>query len=160
MTPEQTRLIEALYQEHHDSMRRVAQKILKDPEAAADAVSQAFLIAILKLDTVAECQDPAKWLFHVLKNTALDEYRRRCRQSAAPLEEIAEVAARSELVSFQELLPQGLTEEEREILCLRIERQMDYARLARHFGLSAGACRMKFSRAKRRCAELLKGTFS
>ncbi len=155
LTPEQTRFFEALYQEHHNAMRHVAQKIVKDPEAAADAVSQAFLIAILKLDVVMGCESPEKWLFHVLKNTAIDEYRRR-RRAEIPMEYIPEPWSEAELISFDDLLPEGLTAGEREILSLRIERGLDYDEIARRLELSAAACRMKYSRARRRCAQLMR----
>ncbi len=155
MTPEQTRFVQMLYQQHHDAMRYLAQKIVKDPEAAADAVSQTFLIAILKIDTVMRCDEPARWLFHVLKNAAIDEYR-RARRGAVPLDGVEDTAVEDDLLPFPDLLPTGLTAEEREILTLRIHRQMEYDDIARMLHVSSAACRMKFSRARKRCAELMR----
>ena len=33
-----------------------------------------------------EHEQPVKWLFRVLKNNAISEYRAQCRHAAAPLE--------------------------------------------------------------------------
>jgi len=155
VTPEQTRFVQTLYQEHHDAMFYLAEKIVKNHEAAADAVSKAFLISILKINTVMGCEDPAKWLFHVLKNAAIDEYR-RMRRCAVPLDGVEEPAVEEEFLSFEDLLPAGLSPGEREILDLRILRQLEYDEIARLLHTSSAACRMKFSRARKHCAELMR----
>lgn len=154
MTPEQTRFVQTLYQEYHDTMFSLAKKIVKNPEAAADVVSKTFLSSILKIDTVMACEDPAKWLFHVLKNAAIDEYR-RLRRCAVPLDGVKEPAVEEDFFSFQDLLPGGLSAGEREILDLRIRRQLEYDEIARLLHTSSAACRMKFSRARKHCAELM-----
>ncbi len=154
MTPEQEELIQALYQEHRADMLLVAARIAGE-SAAPDIVSQAFLAAILKIDTLSECGDPSRWLFHVLKNLSIDEYRRVRLHPAVSLESLPEAAAAAE-ISFQSLLPEGLSAEERQILTLRVEQEMDYAVIAEVLGSTPGACRMRFTRAKRRCAELLR----
>jgi len=155
VTPEQTRFVQVLYQKHHDAMLYIAKRIVKDPEAAADVVSQTFLISILKIDAVMGCEDPAKWLFHVLKNAAIDEYR-RLQRSAVPLEGVEETAVEADFLSFQDLLPAGLTPEEQKILALRIHRELRYEEIAQLLHTSSAACRVKFSRARKHCAELMR----
>ena len=56
-------------------MFEVALRIVKNPVKASDVVSDTFLILILKISTVMDHEDPVKWLFTVLKNNALGEYR-------------------------------------------------------------------------------------
>lgn len=155
MTVEQEGFVRALYQEHHDALLSLAKRIVKDPEAAADAVSQAYLILILKIDSVMACRDPVKWLFHVCKNTAIDEYRRQ-RRRALPLTAAEELGTDPEFLTFQDLLPEGLTEDEREILSLRIQQGMAYEEIAAIMHATSAACRMKYSRAKKHCADLMR----
>ncbi len=155
VTSEQTQLFCKLYEAHHDAMYYIAKRIVKDTATASDVVSQTFLDLILRIDAVMEYSNPVKWLYHVLKNNAIDEYRRMRRRTAVPLENVPAVTAESDMISFEDLLPGELTREERCILTLRIKESLDYTSIARRLGTTEGACRMKFSRARKRCAELM-----
>ncbi len=155
MTPEQLRFVQELYETHHNAMRYIAFRIVQDQEAAADVVSQTFLTVLLKLDQVMACDDPAKWLFHALKNLAIDEYRRSKRHATLPLDALQDLPSETELLSFQALLPEGLSEEDREILTLRIDLGLDYAQIAVRLDSTPEACRMRYSRARKRCAAMM-----
>ncbi len=155
MTSEQAQFLRKLYEAHHDAMYYIAKRIVKDTATASDVVSQTFLDLILRIDAAMEYSDPVKWLYHVLKNNAIDEYRRIKRHAAVPLEHLPAVTEEPDMISFENLLPGELTQEERCILTLRIKESLDYTSIARRLGTTEGACRMKFSRAKKRCAELM-----
>ncbi len=155
MTSEQAQFLRKLYETHHDPMYYIAKRIVKDTATASDVVSQTFLDLILRIDAAMKYSDPVKWLYHVLKNNAIDEYRRMKRNTAVPLENVPAVTAEPEMISFEDLLPGELTSDERCILVLRIKESLDYTSIARRLGTSEGACRMKFSRARKRCAELM-----
>ncbi len=155
MTSEQAHFLRKIYEAHHDAMYYIAKRIVKDTATASDVVSQTFLDLILRIDAAMEYSDPVKWLYHVLKNNAIDEYRRMRRRAAVPLEDVHAVTAEPEMISFEDLLPEGLTREERCILKLRIKEKLDYTSIARRLVTTEGACRMKFSRARKRCAELM-----
>ncbi len=155
MAPEQTCFLQKLYNEHHNAMFYVAKRIIRDSVAASDIVSQAFLMLILKIDVVMEYDEPEKWLFHVLKNIAIDEYRRTRLHGLVSIEDIPEMSVEPEFISFSDLLPKGLTSEEKKILTLRIDRDMDYREISELMSISCSACRMKYSRAKKHCAELM-----
>lgn len=158
LTSEQTQFLRELYEAHHDTMYYIAKRIVKDATTASDVVSQTFLRLILRIDAAMEYSDPVKWLYHVLKNNAIDEYRRMRRHAAMPLEDVPNVpstVAEPEMTAFEDLLPAELTQEERCILILRIKESLDYTSIAQYLGATEGACRMKFSRARKHCAELM-----
>ncbi len=155
MTSEQAHFLRKLYEAHHDAMFYIAKRIVKDTATASDVVSKTFLDLILRIDSAMEYSDPVKWLYHVLKNNAIDEYRYMRRRTAVPLENVPAVTTEPEMIPFEDLLPGELTLEERCILTLRIKDSLDYTSIAQRLGATEGACRMKFSRARKHCAELM-----
>ena len=155
MTQEQLSFFEGLYRKHYDLMFEVALRIVKNPVKASDVVSDTFLILILKISTVMNHEDPVKWLFTVLKNNALGEYRKSKVRKEVSLDDAIIQGKEQELIPFSEMLPKGLTPEERNILLLRLGEDLDYAEIAKRLHTTESACRMKFSRAKKRCADLM-----
>ena len=155
MTQEQLSFFEGLYRKHYDLMFEVALRIVKNPVKASDVVSDTFLILILKISTVMDHEDPVKWLFTVLKNNALGEHRKSKVRKEVSLDDAIIRGKEQELIPFSEMLPKGLTPEERNILLLRLGEDLDYAEIAKRLHTTESACRMKFSRAKKRCADLM-----
>lgn len=155
MTQEQISFFEGLYRKHYDLMFEVALRIVKNPVKASDVVSDTFLILILKISTVMNHEDPVKWLFTVLKNNALGEHRKSKVRKEVSLDDAIIRGKEQELIPFSEMLPKGLTPEERNILILRLGEDLDYAKIAKRLHTTESACRMKFSRAKKRCADLM-----
>jgi len=66
-----------LHVEHRARLERIVNRRLRDPEVAADLVSEAFLRLHRRLATADEPQDPAAWLTRVAINLALSEGRHR-----------------------------------------------------------------------------------
>ena len=94
-------------------------------------------------------------MFRVLKNNTLNERRAQSAHSAVPLDEHIAVAAADNLTPFSGYLPNGLSEIEQKILTLRLSDDLEYAEIAKIMNMTENACRMQYSRARRRCAELL-----
>ena len=129
--------------------------IVGSRDIAEDIVADTFLILLAKINSVMEHEQPVKWLFRVLKNNAISEYRAQCRHAAAPLEESILRAAEPELIPFSGMLPKGLSASEQRILTLRLAEDMDYSTISEKLGISETACRSQYSRARRHCAELM-----
>jgi RNA polymerase sigma-70 factor (ECF subfamily) len=72
---------------HSRPLWRAAWRILGDPEAAEDAVQEAFLRAWRALASFDEAAELSTWLYRIAVNAAIDQRRgRRRRQAiAAPL---------------------------------------------------------------------------
>ena len=107
----------------------------RQPRYCRGHCADTFLILLAKINSVMEHEQPVKWLFRVLKNNAISEYRAQCRHAAAPLEESILRAAEPELIPFSGMLPKGLSASEQRILTMRLAEDMDYStiRKTRHF---------------------------
>ena len=66
-----------LHVEHRLRLERIVDRRLRDPELAADLVSEAFLRLHRRMGTADEPRDPAAWLTRVAINLALSEGRHR-----------------------------------------------------------------------------------
>ena len=153
MTGNQIEFFDDIYRKYYKMMYDVALRIVKNPEIAEDVVADTFLVLITKINAVIE--QPVKWLFRVLKNNALNERRAQSAHSAVPLDEHIAVAAADNLTPFSGYLPNGLSEIEQKILTLRLSEDLEYVEIAQIMNMTENACRMQYSRARRRCAELL-----
>lgn len=79
--------LEDLFEAHHERLFRLARRLLRDSEAARDAVQEVFLRAARHADRLP-AGDPGgeAWLVRVLVNLCRDQFRRRrVRGSAAEL---------------------------------------------------------------------------
>ena len=65
---------------HSGRMLAVARRILRDDEAAADAVQEGFLSAFQSLDRFAGQSSIATWLHRIVVNTSLNKLRSRARR--------------------------------------------------------------------------------
>ena len=155
MTGNQIEFFDDIYRKYYKMMYDVVLRIVKNPEIAEDVVADTFLVLITKINAVIEHEQPVKWLFRVLKNNALNERRAQSNHSAVPLDEHIAVAAADNLTPFSGYLPNGLSETEQKILTLRLSEDLEYVEIAKIMNMTENACRMQYSRARRRCAELL-----
>ena len=155
MTQEQILFFEESYTKYYSMMVQTVLPIVGSRDIAEDIVADTFFILLAKINSVMEHEQPVKWLFRVLKNNAISEYRAQCRHAAAPLEESILRAAEPELIPFSGMLPKGLSASEQRILTLRLAEDMDYSTISEKLGISETACRSQYSRARRHCAELM-----
>jgi RNA polymerase sigma factor (sigma-70 family) len=70
-------LLARLHETHRARLERIVDRRLRDPELAADLVSEAFLRLHKQLATGQTPEDPAAWLTRVAVNLALSEGRHR-----------------------------------------------------------------------------------
>jgi RNA polymerase sigma factor (sigma-70 family) len=75
--------IDELYHANHAAVLRVCSRILRNPEDAADAAQQVFLIALESLDLATRKSAARAWLLTVARNHCLDLLRRRKRLGKA-----------------------------------------------------------------------------
>jgi RNA polymerase sigma-70 factor (ECF subfamily) len=76
-------LIDELYHANYAAVLRVCSRILRNPDDAADAAQQVFLIALESLDLTTNGSAARAWLLTVARNHCLDLLRRRKRLGKA-----------------------------------------------------------------------------
>ena len=67
----------AQLQEHHQQMRGLAIRILHDPEAADDALQNAYIKAYQRRDSFRGDAAMSTWLYTIVYRSCIDEHRRR-----------------------------------------------------------------------------------
>ncbi|MGC4764433.1 sigma-70 family RNA polymerase sigma factor [Micromonospora sp. DT46] len=83
--------LEGMYRRYADRLYTYARTMLREPEAAADAVHDAFLTASQRIDQLREPDRLRSWLYAIVRNECLRQLRERSR--SLPLEEAGEPAA-------------------------------------------------------------------
>lgn len=148
---------ERIYSQRRDKLLRAAYGLMKDKTLAEDMVQNVFAIMLVKYERLKEREKIEGWLVDTLKFVIMTENQRAYHsRELSMLPGFDAPAAQSFDERFEDLLPAELTKEEREILCLYIEAGYSHGEIAEMLGCSVTACRMRYSRARRRCEKLLR----
>ena len=130
-------------------------RLLGSPDAAEDAMQEAFIRAY---DRLGQCRDPANfagWFFMILRNFCYAEARERGR-AHAPEREVMNHPAREradealEVAELRRALARGLgalTVEQREVFVLKHGEGLGYEEIAERTGVAVAALKMRMHRA-------------
>lgn len=89
-TDQLSRQMEELYRQYRSPMFRVALAVLRDEDLAEDAVQQAFLKIFQNFEKIewADCNKTKSFIVILIRNTAIDLYRRRKKEKIISFEEL------------------------------------------------------------------------
>ena len=150
MNTDRDSLFEEIYQRNKNNLLRGAYRIARNKEDAEDIVEETFLIFLQKWEA-GVVEDPDRYLFGILSRVSLNYINRQKRRSCVPLEYVEEVIAAPPVEEkLEDILPSDIAGTDRDILILRLEQNLSYARIARMLGISEIGCRSRFFRAKAR----------
>lgn len=79
---EKQRIFDEEFMPHIDSMYNFAYKLALDEENAKDLVQETYLKAFRFINSFQQGTNAKAWLFRILKNTFINEYRRISKQPA------------------------------------------------------------------------------
>lgn len=147
----------AVYDAYADRLVAYATTLLRDPDAAADAVHDALLVA---RERIGQLRDPARlrpWLYAIVRNECLRQLRDRRR--AAPLDAAGEVidpaaedpgrgVRADELRELVWAAAAALNPGEREVLELTVRHGLEGAELAAALGVNLNTAHALSSRAR------------
>lgn len=149
---------------HLDAMYRVALRLTRDQTDADDLVQEAVLKAYRGFDGFTPGTNAKAWLLTIVRNTFINEYRRRSRQppfldldtaeavGAFPLEELEDPLARffDQIVDDEVLRAiDDLPDVFRETLVLSDVEGLDYAEVARMLDVPVGTVKSRLFRGRR-----------
>lgn len=146
--------IDKLCKSYESALYQYAARRLRDDELAKDLVQETFLLLVIQVSEIYTHENPAGWLFRVLGNMIRRELKKPYHQELPLVSEEAALLSYTDEHFFQDL-PSGLSDAERELLALRLEKNWDYETIADFLGITPAACRQRMSRAIRKCRELL-----
>lgn len=150
-----------------DSLASFAYSMLRDRQAAEDAVQQAFLELVRAAPSIkGDGRSLRAWLFRSVRFTCLDEIRRRGRRPetpTAPMPESVDVHAEVETPGMDPDLENALsqlTERQRSLLALRHVVGLSGSETAEVMGMSRAAAYAATARAEKQLRKLLESVES
>lgn len=136
-------------------LTKVAYYILEDKDAEEDIVQSAFAALLIKQEQLRNHPNIGGWLVKTVQNLAYNEQNKAWRTQEVRFLPDYEPAAGEPQEDFMSLLPPELTEDQKKVLYYHIEAGLPHEEIAARLGCSPEASRMRFSRAVRRCRELM-----
>ena len=155
MNTVQENFIARLYRDHYLLLYRYALAILRDREAAEDAVQQVFELTCQKAEELPELINPRAWLMGVLKNVLRNMERKRQTQ-ARHLEELGPEteqlpgnrAGPEENVDY--MRPPQVSPEDFELFKAVTVYGYTCAEVARRYHISESACYKRIQRTRQK----------
>ena len=161
---------------YQDMVYNQAYRVMGEPDAASDAVQEAFISAYRKIGSFRGGSFKA-WLLRIVTNACYDELRRRKRRPTTPLsptdeyeEEIEsprwiadpselpeDTAARAELSEAIQHCLNDLSPDFRTVVVLVDVQGMDYAEAAGIIGKPLGTVKSRLARARSGMRKCLQG---
>jgi RNA polymerase sigma factor (sigma-70 family) len=143
------------YDRYASDLYGYCRSLLREPDDAADAVQDTFVIAASKLSGLREPARLRAWLFAVARNECL--HRLKSRRSAAPLQDAPEpaddtvdigaAAERAETVALVRAAVNGLNDSERDVIN-QLWHGLEVPEVAAVLGVSRNHAHALFSRAR------------
>lgn len=157
---EEQNKFEKLYLEHRSLMFSVARNILQDDELAEDAVHQAFIKIIENFHKINDFSSHKTrgYFVIIVRNTAIDIYRRRRGREALPFDEelyIDPLYQNTELSNHLAEAVLSLPAIYKDAMKLQYICGFSSREAAEQLGISAPAFRKRIYRAKRRLKEIM-----
>ena len=144
-----------IYEDNFDMLVKVAYYILQDKNILEDIVQSAFAALLFKREQLRNHPNIAGWLVKTVPNLADNEQNKAWRTQEVRFLPDYEPAANGPQENFISLLPPELTEDQKRVLYYRLEVRLSHEEIAAHLGCSSDASRMRYSRALKRCKELM-----
>lgn len=173
MTPEDSEKIKTLYEIYEQPMYRIAFAVLKNPELAEDAVSDAFVRIIdrLKKFKNPESEKTKAYIVKIIKSTSINIYRKNKRiinretaidDSVLQISDSSQnteenVMERMENQNRRNLLNK-LDETDRNIIMLRCGNDLTWKEVAERTSMTESTARKRFERARKKLISMKGGT--
>jgi RNA polymerase sigma-70 factor (ECF subfamily) len=153
-------LISDLYHANYAAVLRVCSSILRNPEDAADAAQEVFLIALQSVDATARGSAARGWLLTVARNHCFDLLRRRKRLAKALVTLGSDVGRGTDMETavadrdFVDIVFKQLTKHERQALWQSAVESRPLADIAGRLRLSYMAAAQLLHRARRHAMQV------
>ncbi|MGN9811351.1 sigma-70 family RNA polymerase sigma factor [Micromonospora sp. BQ11] len=148
--------LEGMYRRYADRLYTYARSVLGEPEAAADAVHDGFLLASRRIDQLRDPDRLRPWLYAIVRNECLRLLRERSR--SAPLDEAGEVPAEpvdpgaglnaAQVRDLVHAATAALNPGDREVVQLAIRHELSPTDIGAALGMPANHAHARLSRAR------------
>jgi len=144
---------EILYERYFQRIYRYCLKRTSQVQIAEDLSSEIFLRVLRHLDSYRPQGNFAAWLFRIAHNVVIDHYRRQKPSIAIDHIQMKGDSKMTQTVANQLLVADmlsDLTDDERELLVLRLEAELTAPEIAERTGKTANAVRVQIYRLLKR----------
>ncbi|MGC5033834.1 RNA polymerase sigma factor [Micromonospora sp. DT229] len=148
--------LEGMYRRYADRLYTYARTMVRDPEAAADAVHDAFLTAGQRIGQLREPDRLRSWLYAIVRNECLRQLRERSR--SLPLDEAGEPVADADdpatgvnaeqVRALVHAAVAALNPGDREVVHLAIRHNLSTVDIGAALGVPANHAHARLSRAR------------
>ncbi|MEU4778058.1 sigma-70 family RNA polymerase sigma factor [Micromonospora sp. NPDC023633] len=148
--------LEGMYRRYADRLYTYARTMLREPEAAADAVHDAFLTASQRIGQLREPDRLRSWLYAIVRNECLRQLRERSRslpleEAGEPVADIADPGTGVNAAQVRDLVHTAvaaLNPGDREVVHLAIRHDLSSADIGAALGVPANHAHARLSRAR------------
>ncbi|MEU7981943.1 sigma-70 family RNA polymerase sigma factor [Micromonospora sp. NPDC049081] len=148
--------LEGIYRRYADRLYTYARVMLREPEAAADAVHDAFLLAGQRIDQLRDPDRLRSWLYAIVRTECLRQLRERSRsaplaEATEPVADTADPAAAVNADQVRDLVHlavAALNPGDREVVHLAIRHDLSSADIGAALGVPANHAHARLSRAR------------
>ncbi|MFI6163810.1 RNA polymerase sigma factor [Micromonospora haikouensis] len=148
--------LEGMYRRYADRLYTYARVLVREPEAAADVVHDAFLIASGRIDQLRDPDRLRPWLYAIVRNECLRQLRERSRSSALeeagdPVADTVDPAAGVNADQVRELVHSAaaaLNPGDREVVHLAIRHDLSPVDIGAALGVPTNHAHARLSRAR------------
>lgn len=139
---------DSLYRKNAQKLFKVAYYVLKNHAIAEELVQDTFMVLLVQREKVEAYEHPEAYLMDVLRKRIGSELQKASRKWEEPLEEKHEsiVAHENNRERVEDILPQWLNEQERQILLWRAEDGLSFREISLRLGCSEHACHARMYR--------------
>ena len=139
---------DSLYEKNAQKLFHIANHILHNRSVAEELVQDTFTVLLIHRKKVKTYQHPEAFLLNVLKKRIGSEMQRASYKREEPLEEKHEAiaAVNTQTEQLEDILPEWLTPQERQLLLWRIDDELSFQEIALRLGCSEHACHAKMYR--------------
>ena len=158
-TGDRGRLMENIYREIGPELLAFFQRHHGSPQTAADLLQETFAAVMKNPDRLLRADSPRAYLFGVARNLSAEMYRRSHPTEELPAEPQIddEEPADPRLEAMREAIVR-LNADSRQVLELRLHRELSYEEIAAALGVPVGTVRSRLHHAVRQLREHLKNS--
>lgn len=158
MEQSQSLKLQKLYELYEQPMYRIAYAVLHDTALAEDAVHDAFVRLVSRLEKIGEPDSPKTkgYIVKVIKSTSISLYRRNKRKYLfeQPIDDdtmkVPDTITNVESDAMRRSLLNGMNSTERRIVSLRCEYGLSWKEVAEKTDLNEASVRKRFERIKQK----------
>jgi RNA polymerase sigma-70 factor (ECF subfamily) len=160
--------LRSIYERYAPAVRRFVRDMLRDAPAADDALQDTFVRVFQRIDSLAEPEHLAGWIFGIARRVCLEHRRHQTRRhrdtELAPDFDAPDSSATPEAMYFGsqaaaelDRAVDRLEPDRRAILLLRCDHQLSYDEIATAMGFSLAKVKVELHRARLALRAVIRG---